>query len=285
MSYNSNSFESTPTSSSSMSPNKWNKSTYIHKPPTERRKMENYVDDHGKRFAYNYRAEELDVLKNPDSTNREHYDILVKTNKSMEEMPNSTKIHNKIPWNFECHYDGLPLLASKEMKRVYAEKGLKSMEWCKTRNIKMLPKTYVNPIESSLLIQENVRELKRNGTFKDQLSMGRTTTLSSLCSSSSNNELAMTRSSSNFARRMYTAQSMASSGRLQLIAKQQESRIYTVNKHSGTWEYNPIEKRHMWSDTGSFEYESKGDVTIKIDPDAYNYVDPTMNTTVHTVLR
>lgn len=276
------SFESNPrTKSNDISQNKWNKSTYIHKLPAVRRQMENYVCDHSKRFAYNYRAEELDVLKNPDSINREHYDILVKTNKSMEEMPNSIKLCDKEPWNFECHYDGLPLLASKAMKKVNIEQSLKSMEWCKTRNSKFLPKTYINPIESSLLIQENVRELKRNGTFKEQLSIGRTTSWSSI--SNPYNELALTRSSSNFANRLYASQSIAASGKLQLIAKQQESRVYTVNKHSGTWEYNPFEKRHMWSDTGSFEYESKGDVNIKIDPDAYNYVDPTMKTTVHTI--
>lgn len=53
------------------------------------------------------------------------------------------------------------------------------------------------------------------------------------------------------------------------------SRKYKTSEHSGKWEFNKFENRYMWSDTGSFVYESKGD-TIKIHkPDALNLEGPT----------
>ena len=36
----------------------------------------------------------------------------------------------------------------------------------------------------------------------------------------------------------------------------------------------------MWSDTGSYEFESKGDREITINPDASNFAGPTMPATV-----
>jgi hypothetical protein len=34
--------------------------------------------------------------------------------------------------------------------------------------------------------------------------------------------------------------------------------------------------RHMWSDTGSFEYNSHGDMKFKNDPEAYSYAGPSV---------
>ena len=254
---------------SSPASEKWNKSTYINKKLTERRKMENHVLDPSKRFAYNFRAEELDTLRNPSNNNQEHYDILVKTTKKTTEMPNSYRLHESKAWNTESHYAGLSLLASKEMKKVFEERSLKSVDWCKTRNSKLLPDSYINPMESSLLLQEQVRELKRSGNFKDRLDAGMTTSLNGTSSQS---------------RAFQSSQNVAPSSTQVIKYSNNKSRAYQVNKHSGVWEFNRIENRYMWSDTGSFEYKSKGDIDINIDPDSYNYVDPTLKTSVHTVM-
>ena len=32
--------------------------------------------------------------------------------------------------------------------------------------------------------------------------------------------------------------------------------------------------RYMWSDTGSYQYHSAGDVRVRQDPDAYSYAGP-----------
>ena len=39
-----------------------------------------------------------------------------------------------------------------------------------------------------------------------------------------------------------------------------KSAKYTTDYHSGVWEFNKVENRYMWSDTGSFDFESKGDI-------------------------
>ena len=54
------------------------------------------------------------------------------------------------------------------------------------------------------------------------------------------------------------------------------SRKYTTTKHSGVWEYSKADGCMMWSDTGSFVYDSRGD-TIKVhNPDALNLEGPTL---------
>tara|TARA_B110000208_G_C11769598_1_gene429865 strand:+ start:53 stop:1123 length:1071 start_codon:yes stop_codon:yes gene_type:complete len=45
-------------------------------------------------------------------------------------------------------------------------------------------------------------------------------------------------------------------------------------EHSGTWEMNPVEKRMMWSDTGSEVKESRGDQHKVYDPFRYNFASP-----------
>jgi hypothetical protein len=62
-------------------------------------------------------------------------------------------------------------------------------------------------------------------------------------------------------------------------------RSYQISKHSGVWEYNPFEKRYMWSDTGSFDPESPGDVRITRHPDAYILSGPTLSTSAYTIHR
>ena len=52
------------------------------------------------------------------------------------------------------------------------------------------------------------------------------------------------------------------------------SRKFHYTKHSGKWEFNEREKRHMWSDTGSFEFESVGDQKFSHNPDSRNLEGP-----------
>ena len=54
---------------------------------------------------------------------------------------------------------------------------------------------------------------------------------------------------------------------------------YTYTKHSGVWEFNPIAGRMMWSDTGSFVYDSPGDIVLRHDPGAHSFAGPTLSTT------
>jgi hypothetical protein len=55
------------------------------------------------------------------------------------------------------------------------------------------------------------------------------------------------------------------------------SRKHTTTKHSGVWELSKADGRMMWSDTGSFIYESRGDVLQTTNPDALNLEGPTLS--------
>jgi hypothetical protein len=54
------------------------------------------------------------------------------------------------------------------------------------------------------------------------------------------------------------------------------SRRYSTRAHSGKWEMSKADGRMMWSDTGSFYYDSKGDVVTVHNPDALNLEGPTL---------
>ena len=54
------------------------------------------------------------------------------------------------------------------------------------------------------------------------------------------------------------------------------SRKYSTTKHSGVWEYSKADQCMMWSDTGSFVYDSRGDVVSTYNPDALNLEGPTL---------
>lgn len=281
--------------------NRWNKSTCLNKKLTERRKMENFIHDPSNRFAFNFRAEELDTLKNPSPLNREPYCTLVQTSKRVEEMPNSYKLLDAKPWNFEANYSGQSLLASRKMCKVNSEKTLKAVEWCKCRHDKLI--NYTNPVQSTELLQNKIRELKKSGNFQSQLSLGRTTSLESINAANEfilkqsrrnrNNNGSSDYSPSRGTRAgtaggldSFSHSTYSSSSTIPPITckySNDRSSAYTVYKHSGVWEYSEREQRYMWSDTGSFDFDSRGDVAIRINPDAYNYVGPTIKNTVHTV--
>ena len=59
------------------------------------------------------------------------------------------------------------------------------------------------------------------------------------------------------------------------LRKETEDRYMTF-RHSGKWEYNKLEDMYMWSDTGSFEYDSTGDVIRIHNPNAMILAAPTL---------
>jgi len=59
-----------------------------------------------------------------------------------------------------------------------------------------------------------------------------------------------------------------------IAAIRRSERQTRVNKHTGRWEMNPIEGRMMWSDTGSYEFESKGDEVKVLTEGAWTFAAP-----------
>lgn len=58
------------------------------------------------------------------------------------------------------------------------------------------------------------------------------------------------------------------------LAKERSEKFRTF-QHSGTYGYNELEGQWMWSDTGSCERESPGDIVKVKNPHAYNFASPT----------
>ena len=52
------------------------------------------------------------------------------------------------------------------------------------------------------------------------------------------------------------------------------SRKYKTYQHSGVYEFNKLEQKWMWSDTGGEEKDSKGDIVKVVNPDAWNFASP-----------
>ena len=55
-------------------------------------------------------------------------------------------------------------------------------------------------------------------------------------------------------------------------------------KHSGIYGFNEDEGRWMWSDTGSFEKESRGDMVRVTNPNGLNLAAPTSAVTLQRLL-
>ena len=283
----------------------WCKSTEVDKsrnPICERRTMENFVHDRSKFYQYNYRAEVLpDKLIPPiDKSQKFHITeqspsmiaklqemrandetgILRGKFKVTEEMPINPKLKDAVEWNNRTQYvrDEVEAcgreftktaLESTKLKhtRLFqtnllgtstvrpASEGTRELDGLDiegegTRTSPILATTsslkYVSPMESSQNILEEVRRQKKEGTFSTKKTV------------------------------FQKVEEPVDRSKLRNRLAIEPSRKYKVTEHSGRWEFNPVEGRHMWSDTGSFIYESRGDVVFIKNPDGYNYASPNM---------
>lgn len=276
----------------------WSKSSALdpsRRPICERRTMENFVNDRSGAYQYNYRAEVLpDKLvppldkstkfhitsQTPEMTNKiktvklkDKTGVMNGKFKITEELPIHPKLEDAIAWD-----NGTQLVRKKVeaagrefTKASLAANKKKNIAMFGTKYVKPPPSTtteedqpvdeegeekekpksapeptckYVSPMQSSSQILEEVRRQKKAGTFSTKRTVFQKVE-APVDRSKLGNRLAI-----------------------------EPSRKYKVTEHSGKWEYNAIEGRYMWSDTGSFVYESRGDITYIKNPDAYNYVTP-----------
>ena len=125
-----------------------------------------------------------------------------------------------------------------------------SLKHTKKRNKKVgTQKEYVSPLERSSRVAEEVRKLKASNSFSKDRPV------------------------------FQSAEKPINRKTLVNHFAIEPSRKYKTTKHSGVWEFNAAEGRHMWSDTGSFEYDSRGDIEQTHNPDGYNFSNPTMTGT------
>lgn len=165
-------------------PDQWSKSTKINKPVVERRQMENHVKDRSHQYQYNYRAETLDSLKNVepiDKSTKFHISSQLPstTTKILEiqsrdpvqrgrlhrtqEMPVHPNLANNdvLPaWNSTI------VLTEKERQRSLDKMTKHANEWSKAvKEVLPMKKDYLNPYQAAKKEEENIRQMKADGTF------------------------------------------------------------------------------------------------------------------------
>lgn len=144
-------------------------------------------------------------------------------------------------WN--CCTDLLPC----DKNRAYDNLMKASTMHTKKQNKKIaLKKDYVSPRERSAQVAEEVRKLKASNSFSKDRPV------------------------------FQSAEKPINRKTLVNQFAIEPARKFKTTQHSGVWEFNAAEGRCMWSDTGSFEYDSRGDVEILHNPDRYNFSNPTM---------
>eukprot|EP01038_Epipyxis_sp_PR26KG_P006780 gene6780-9287_t len=246
----------------------WNQSVQRKVILCDRRTTENFIHDRSKAFNYNYRAETLDTLKlNPPIDKPTKYHISTQlTSTALEilkekesdriqngifhrnaEMPVHPKLQDAPKWEVST-----AVADPKSRERSLSNITDHSLRWTAKVNKGFSEKTsYSTPIDSSILYQEEVRKQKLAGCFDST-------------------------------KKLFRPRS-APIDRTVLVNRykiEKPSKLI-VHKHSGVWETSKIDGRSMWSDTGSYEYNSKGDTKLVINLDKFNveaHISPNNNT-------
>ena len=162
----------------------------------------------------------------------------------MSEWIVSQKLLNTKEWNHSTE-----LLPSQKATS-YENLMNASAKHTKMQNKKTSGKSnYISPIERGAKVGEEVRKLKATGSFSKD-------------------------------RPVFQAAEKPVNRKM-LVNRYaiEPSRKFKTTKHSGVWEFNAAEGRHMWSDTGSFDYDSRGDIEELRNPDGYIFSNPTMTGT------
>lgn len=238
----------------------WNLSTYVDNPVCESRKMENFVKDRSRPFQYNYRAETLGpnlelpeekphkfkvTMKNTTKLQQKKdvlYDPQCTTLKRNQEMPVHPKLQNGFSSDWNC---------STEFNRKDIDRhSIKLTEKAKVNSFKkknlVNPETYKNPIKLSAEVSQEVRRQKEEGTFSVKKPVFQA-----------------------------IEENVDRKSLVNRYAVEPDLSFITT-KHSGVWEKQP-DGRYMWSDTGSYVYDSPGDIVIRHNPDRYNYAKPNLS--------
>jgi len=245
----------------------WTKTTKPDVPICERRQAENAERNRSNPYAYNYRAETLEYSKLVSPIDRPTKFRMSRQTESQvmeltrimdqdpvqrgilkrtEEMPVHPNLVGKTPW------DNTMVLTTAAQQASLDRMTVKSRQSTKRVNEALsLTRGYVKPAEQVRQLNARLREEKKHHDHHQQQGTAAAATSSSSSSSHGVEEELDRRTLRN----------------RQAI---EPSRKYSTYHHSGTWEFNAVENRFMWSDTGSFVYESRGDVKVTRDPDRYN---------------
>jgi hypothetical protein len=212
----------------------WKRSNKFERPVCERRRMENHVKDRKGAYQYNFRAESLDPLRNEepfDKPTKFHFSQQPETMARaietrmregtrvqkgiftrVEENPNHPNLRDAPSWNNSTFFTA----RDREVNRnAYTTM---TMDACKTNRSKILnPANYLKPIETTNKLQEVIRQKKADGTFTWKKLINRDESLDEPVDRSL----------------------------LKNRFPSEKSSAIVTTKHSGTWEFNPVEGRYV----------------------------------------
>ena len=254
-------------------------------PVCERRQAENMIKDRSFPYQYNFRAETLDyacVVEPVDQPGKFHISRTnladlerIKTAREdpkegaiqrgrfrrNQEMPTHPNMVDATPWNNGTQF------SPKEKERTLT-RMTQTARASTAKVSKRLTgsKDYMKPRRQSDKLANDIREMKKSGTFKPDY--GNTDKKGSTTNNATPSSTVVNAYKDEFKNR-YSIE---------------PSRKYHSTQHSGVWEYSKIDGRHMWSDTGSFVFDSRGDVIKKHNPDAFNLENPTLSKPLRTGL-
>lgn len=242
----------------------WNNSTHVEKPVFESKKMENFVRDRSNPYQYNYRAETVGPKLAPPEEKPHKFHVTLKkttvpglsetkqkkplydencqTLKRTQEMPVHPNLSQSFSaeWNCSTEYDQK---GSNNHYEQITDKAKRNSE--RKKNL-VNPDKYKGPLQRSKEIAQTVRKQKQTGTFSVEKPVVKVE------EEKVNRKALVNR---------YAVEPDLS---------------FVTTKHSGVWEKQP-DGRYMWSDTGSYVYDSPGDIIIRHNPDHYNYAKPTLS--------
>ncbi len=236
----------------------WNNKTTGALEIFSKRTRVNSEFDRSNMYRYNYRAEVLPPKQPPHVSKNlrtakmatlsdaeraevaalEAADpVLAGKAKRMEEMPVHPKLSGKEKWAQST----VPL--ANELRANLNKIATKSQENSKKKNSQL--KNYVSVEKREAMKRARMRELKKSGADMSKFIM---------------------------TGKLVEEPLMPTYNRL---AKEPSSK-FRVYSHSGKWEYNEKEGKHMWSDTGSYTKDSPGDLVHVVNKTGFNFASPTL---------
>jgi hypothetical protein len=240
----------------------WNSRTALGRPVMERKAALNLIKDRSGALQYNFRAEvnAPKLVESVDKPSKFHISTMLadKAMKIVEiqnndrvqaghfyrnkELPNHPKLENATPWDGSSQEDSS--LRIKFFNKKGSDAKINTMRVNKELNSSGFQ--YRTPIRQSRDVTKKVRELKLTGTFNPDEPV--------------------------FRPKDEPVDRKSLVNRIAL----EPSRKYKTSHHSGVWEFSPADGRMRWSDTGSFEFESRGDFEVTHNPDCFNFAGPTL---------
>ena len=259
----------------------WYRGTKFPHPQCERRSMENFVRDRSNPFRYNYRAETLTFGKTCDVLDKSTKFHISRQTMSqaelikmkMDEDPiyrgqfrrtQEMPVHEKL-LSAKLWHTGTQLTAVEQAQSLDTMTK-KARAMTAQASYRYIKEDYLTPIQQTAQIQKGIRKQKAAGVFttKKNVPVGDDNI-------TDDNKSALTASNQKDGEKAAAEDKFDFKNTLKI----EKSMKYKSDKHSGVWEYNRIERKYMWSDTGSFTYASKGDVILHHNPNSYNFEGPT----------